>query len=267
MSFDVRRYNRAAWDAEVERGNPWTVPVSSEAIRRAREGDWEVVLTPLKPVPRDWFPALGGLSVLGLAASGGQQAPILAAAGARVTVLDNSPSQLAQDRAVAERDGLDLTLVEGDMADLRAFACQSFDLVFHPCSNCFVLDVLPVWREAFRVLRPGGILLAGFVNPIAFLFDDVLEPERRELVVRHRIPYSDLTSLGPRLSSHLGSNKPLSFGHTLRDQIGGQLDAGFVLERMFEDARPPNDGDLLSEYIPAFIATRAVRPHLVTETC
>lgn len=260
MTFDVRRYNRGAWDAEVELGNPWTVPVSPEVIRRAREGDWEVVLTPQKAVPRDWFPPLGGLSVLGLAASGGQQAPILAAAGARVTVLDNSPSQLAQDRAVAARDGLELTLVEGDMADLGAFASESFDLVFHPCSNCFVPDILPVWREAFRVLRAGGVLLAGFVNPVAFLFDDVLEPERRELVVRHRIPYSDLTSLGPRLAPHLGSNKPLTFGHTLRDQIGGQLDAGFVLERMFEDTRPASDCDPLSEYIAAFVATRAVRP-------
>ena len=53
MNFDVGRYNRGAWDAEVERGNPWTVPVSPELIRRAREGDWEVVLTPLKAVPRD----------------------------------------------------------------------------------------------------------------------------------------------------------------------------------------------------------------------
>src|SRR6185369_15400348 len=167
MNFDVCRYNRRAWDAEVERGNPWTVPVSPEIIRRAREGDWEVVLTPLKAVPRDWFPPLAGLSVLGLAASGGQQAPILAAAGARVTVLDNSPAQLAQDRAV-ERDGLDLTLVEGDMANLGTFPSESFDLVFHPCSNSFVPDIVPVWREAFRVLRPGGVLLAGFVNPVAF---------------------------------------------------------------------------------------------------
>ena len=260
MNFDVRRYNRGAWDAEVGRGNPWTIPVSPDVIRRAREGDWEVVLTPSKAVPRDWFPPLDGLSVLGLAASGGQQAPILAAAGARVTVLDNSPLQLAQDRAVAERNGLELALVEGDMADLRAFESESFGLVFHPCSNCFVPDVLPVWREAFRVLRPGGALLAGFVNPVAFLFDDVLAPERRELVVRHRIPYSDLTSLGPGLSPHLDSNKPLTFGHTLRDQIGGQLDAGFVLERMFEDTRPASDRDPLSEYIPAFVATRAVRP-------
>ena len=108
------------------------------------------------------------------------------------------------------------------------------------------------------MLRKGGVLLAGFVNPVAFLFDDVLDPERRELVVRHRIPYSDLESLG--VARSLGSSKPLTFGHTLRDQIGGQLDAGFVLERMFEDTRPASDSDPLSEYIATFVATRAVRP-------
>ena len=104
-------------------------------------------------MPADWFPALPGLDVLCLASSGGQQAPVLAAAGAAVTVLDNSPAQLARDRLVADRDGLELATVEGDMADLSAFPNGRFGLVFHPCSNCFVPQVRPVWREAFRVLR------------------------------------------------------------------------------------------------------------------
>ncbi len=94
---------------------------------------------------------------------------MLAAAGARVTVLDNSPRQLTQDRFVADREHLALQLVEGDMADLSQFASESFDLVFHPVSNCFVPDVRPIWREAFRVLRPGGRLVAGFLNPLVYL--------------------------------------------------------------------------------------------------
>ena len=104
------------------------MPVGSEAIAAARGHRWEIVLTPVKPVPRAWFrEPLAGREVLCLACGGGQQGPILAAAGARVTVLDNSPAQLAQDRLVAEREKLDLRLVEGDMADLSAFADQSFD--------------------------------------------------------------------------------------------------------------------------------------------
>ena len=119
--MDIRDYNRAAWDNEVGRGNVWTLPVSAEVIAAARQGQWEVLLTETKPVPREWFPDLKGLDVLCLASGGGQQAPILAAAGARVTVYDNSPKQLEQDRKVALRDSLELITIEGDMTDLSAF--------------------------------------------------------------------------------------------------------------------------------------------------
>src|SRR5690606_18814003 len=135
----------------------------------ARKGEWSIVLTPTVPVPHAWFPPLAGAAVLCLASGGGQQGPILAAAGARVTVFDNSPQQLAQDRYVARRDNLDLTTVEGDMRDLSAFASDTFDLIVHPVSNVFVPDVRPVWREAFRVLRPGGAMLAGFCNPVLYI--------------------------------------------------------------------------------------------------
>ena len=162
MAMDVRSYNRQAWDKLVESGDRWTVPVTTDEIQRAKKGEGQIVLTPTKPVPRKWFPNLDAASTLCLASGGGQQGPILAAAGATVTVLDASARQLEQDRTVAEREGLSMRTVEGDMADLSMFARASFDLIVHPCSNCFVPDVRPVWRECFRVLRPGGILLAGF---------------------------------------------------------------------------------------------------------
>src|SRR5712675_944311 len=103
---DILTYNRHAWDRQVERGNRWTIPVGPEEVARARRGDWTLVLTPTKAVPSDWFPPLPGLDVLCLAGGGGQQGPILTAAGANVTVFDNSPGQLARDRLVADRDDL-----------------------------------------------------------------------------------------------------------------------------------------------------------------
>jgi ubiquinone/menaquinone biosynthesis C-methylase UbiE len=169
--MDVRGYNQEAWDREVESGNRWTVPVGPDVIEAARRGEWAVLLTNEKPVPRAWFPEMEGADVLCLASGGGQQAPIFAAAGANVTVLDNSPGQLAQDRLVAERESLDIKTVQGDMRDLSAFADGSFDLVFHPVSNLFVPEVRPVWSEAFRVLRSRGSLLAGFLNPAVYIFD------------------------------------------------------------------------------------------------
>ena len=254
---DVARENRRAWDSMVERANQWTVAVDAATIAAARRGEWSIVLTPTRPVPRAWYPPLAGEPVLCLAGAGGQQAPILAAAGARVTVLDNSPRQLEQDQVVAHREALAIKSVLGDMRDLSAFADRSFALVFHPCSNAFVPDVRPVWREAFRVLRPGGVLLAGFTNPVEYLFDAVAY-ERGELIVRHALPYSDATDATPEERAHRESrSEPLSFGHTLEDQVGGQLDAGFVLTAMYEDRWPET---ALGRYMATYIATRAVRP-------
>src|SRR5215510_6999463 len=113
----------------------------------------------------------------------------LGAAGATVTILDNSPRQLERDRRVAQREGLSIKTVEGDMTDLSAFSNESFDFVFHPVSNCFIPDPRPVWRECYRVLRPGGALLAGFLNPVLYLFDYEAE-ERGELLVKYKLPYA-----------------------------------------------------------------------------
>jgi SAM-dependent methyltransferase len=255
--MDIRAYNRNAWDKEVERGNRWTIPVTSEEVAAAREGDWSLLLTPTIPVPRSWFPPdLQGIDLLCLASGGGQQGPILAAAGANVTVLDNSPAQLERDRQVAARDALRLLTVEGDMADLQMFQDKSFDLIFHPVSNLFVPDVLPVWREAYRVLRHGGILLAGISNPVMYIFD-TFKLGKGELEVKHSLPYSDLDSLNEaERQQWIDQDLPLEFSHTLEEQIGGQLQAGFVLTGFYEDVDPEN---VLCQYTPLFISTRAVK--------
>ncbi len=256
--MDVREHNRHAWDKEVERGNRWTVPAGPELIAAARQGQWEIVLTPTKPVPRDWFPELVGADVLCLASGGGQQGPVLAAAGARVTVLDNSPRQLAQDRLVAAREGLEVRTVEGDMRDLSIFPEGSFDLIVHPVSNIFVPDVQPVWRESFRVLRRGGALIAGMTNPIVYIFDwDMLD--RGTLEVKHSLPYSDLKSLSDEEKKRfIEQGEPFEFSHTLEEQIGGQLEAGFLLAGFYEDAESPEEM-ILAGYMPTFFATRAIK--------
>ena len=257
--MDVRSHNRMAWNQSVDEGNRWTQPVSTDAVNEARSGKFEIVLTPTKPVPAEWFPELNGIPTLCLASAGGQQAPLLAAAGANVTVFDNSPRQLEQDRLVAQRDGLELELVEGDMADLSLFPDDTFGLIFHPCSNCFVPNVIPVWKGCHRVLRPGGVLLAGFTNAVRYLFDD----ERKEngnLEVRYSLPYSDLDYLNEaHVQRVFESGQAIEFGHTLEDQIGGQLSAGLFLTGLYEDRYAETDNDPLSRYMATFIATRAVK--------
>lgn len=255
---DFLRHNEKSWDAKVAQGNVWTVPVGAEAVAAAREGHFSVLLTPEKPVPSEWFGNLRGKKVLALASGGGQQGPLFAAAGADVVVFDNSPAQLKQDETVARREALPLKTERGDMRDLSRFGDESFDLIFHPVSNCFVDDVNAVWRECFRVLKKGGRLLAGFADPLIYIFDLKDWDEHKRLTVRYKIPYADTEQL-PReeLAERLKSGEALEFGHTLEDQIGGQLRAGFVLTAMYEDF---SGGDLLDEYIPSFTATLAVKP-------
>jgi SAM-dependent methyltransferase len=254
--FDPVAHNRAAWDREVEAGNEWTRPVGPDVIARARDGNWSVVLVGYQPVPREWFPSrLAGVPVLCLASGGGQQGPVLAAAGARVTVFDNSPRQLGRDREVADREGLAIRTVLGDMRNLSVLPEASFGVVFHPVSNVFCPDIAPVWRESFRVLRPGGILLAGFLNPDVFIFD-VAALDRGELVVRYRLPFSSLDLPDADRARYYGDG-PVEYSHSLTGQIGGQLAAGFTLTHLTE---APHHAGPTGSYMPGYVATRAIKP-------
>jgi SAM-dependent methyltransferase len=255
--MDVRSYNREAWNREVEEGkNRWTQPVSPEIIENARRGDFNILLTENIPVPKRWFPPLQGADVLCLASGGGQQGPVLAAVGANVTVFDNSPAQLKQDQLVAEREALLLQTVEGDAANLSVFADESFVLVFNPCSTVFMQDVRAVWMECSRVLRLGGVLMTGSMNPVHYIFD-LFKMDEGILEVAHQIPYSDLTSLPKEdLDEQLEKGLPVEFGHSLTDLLGGQLDAGFVITDLYEDYMLESP---LHNYYPSYIATRAIK--------
>ena len=252
-------HNRRAWDLESRGGSRWCVPVDAQTIARARRDEWEVVLTPNKPVPRSWFGEIAGSRVPCLASGGGQQAPVLAAAGALVTSLDASAEQLAKDRFVVDREGLALRCVEGDMGDLSGLADASFDLVVHPVSNLFVPDVMPVWRECARVLRPGGALLAGFMNPAYFLFDHEPVDPAGELRAVFAQPYSDLDRLcEARVRDRIARGEAVAFGHSLEQQIGGQLRAGLVLQDLYEDGWCV-EATMLDQLTPTSMATRSVR--------
>lgn len=259
--MEIVEYNSKAWDKEVEGGqNEWTKPVSSKEIEKARNGEFSIILTPNLAVPRDWFPEkFEGLDILGLASGGGQQMPILAALGANVTSFDNSAKQLEQDKFVAERDSLDIKIEQGDAAGLSRFADESFDFIWHPCSNCFMPELQPVWNEAYRVLRKGGTMLAGFHNGFIFIFDRIKDEEEGILEVKHSLPYSDIKDLTEEERKHFtDKNEPLEFGHTLEQQIGGQIKAGFLIAGFFEDYFS-DEATALNKYCPTFIATKAVK--------
>ena len=243
--------NARTIDRWIEAGWEWGTPISHEIYQAAQRGEWDVLLTPTKTVPHEWFGELRGKRVLGLASGGGQQMPIFSALGADCTVLDYSERQLESERMVARREGYDIRIVRADMSKPLPFEDGEFDLIFHPVSNCYVREVLPIWRECFRVLRSGGALLAGLDNGVNYIFDD----DERMLI--NPLPFYPLAN--PEQMAQLeATDSGVQFSHTLDEQIGGQLEAGFVLTRLYEDTN--GEGRLHEFHVPTYVATRAVKP-------
>jgi SAM-dependent methyltransferase len=251
MNRGYTEINSDIFDQWVADGWEWGIPISHENFEKAKAGDWFVLLTPTIPVPKEWFCALRSAKVLGLASGGGQQMPVFAALGAKCTVLDYSASQLQSEKMVSEREDYDIDLVHADMTKPLPFQDGCFDLIFHPVSNCYVEDVQPIWRECFRVLKSGGILLAGLDNGINFAFND------DESELKYPLPFNPLKD-AYLYEESIKNNWGIQFSHTIEEQIGGQIRAGFVLANVYQDIN--GSGRLHDFRIPSFFATRSVKP-------
>lgn len=235
----------------VEEGWEWGTCIDHATYLRALEGDWQVQLTPTKPVPRPWLGDLRGRRVLGLACGGGQQGPIFAAAGAKVTIVDLAPAMLEQERAVAAREGYPIDILRADMTEPLPFDDESFDLVFNPVSICYVREVEPIWREVARVLAPGGAFLTGFDTIVNFIVDDAEE----RIVWAH--PFDPLAD--PEVRAFLEEEDAgMQFGHDLTETLGSILRAGMVVEDLYEDTN--GEGRLHDLRIPTYLAVRATKP-------
>lgn len=253
---DYTAVNSVTWDKWADNGCVWSKSITPEVYAKVLAGDWDVYLTPCRPVPKEWFGALKGQKLLGLASGGGIQMPVFAALGADCIVLDNSQAQLDREKLVAAREGYAIEIVKGDMTKPLPFPDDCFDIIFHPVSNCYIEDVRHVWNECFRVLKKGGVLIAGFDNGLNFLFDD---DGTLPLTAKNKLPFNPLKAPREEYRRMVENDECIQFSHSLEEQLGGQLEAGFILTALFEDRNREGDG-MLREYAPQFIATRAVKP-------
>jgi SAM-dependent methyltransferase len=216
-------------DRLAEDGVVWSRPATSDQIQRARQGQLELMFGFEGALPAEWLGELRGRKVLCLAGAGGLQGPLLAAAGADVTVLDLSLRMLQNDREIALREGLAMQLEHGNMCDLSRFDDGCFDLVINPPSLFYVPDVMVVFREVYRVLKPGGSFIMASSNPIAYVcdYDEALGCYKAV----NRMPWC--------AQDHADQGDWIEYGHTMESYIGGQLQCGFVLtgyvEHQMED--------------------------------
>ena len=242
--------NAETIDKWVDEGWEWGRPISHETYKQAQKGRWLVYLTPTKTVPHSWFGGLQGKKILGLASGGGQKIPIFSALGAACTVLDYSQRQLESERMVADREGYEVRLIRADMTKPLPFSDGEFDLIFHPVSNCYVEKVEPIFQECFRVLKKGGILLGGYDTGVNFAFDE--NQER----LAYPLPFNPLKDK-QLYEDSIANNWGIQFSHTLEEQLGGQLQAGFRLTHLYEDTN--SEGNLRKYNIPSFVAVRAIK--------
>lgn len=176
--------------------------------------------------------------------------PIFKALGADCTVLDYSSKQIESELKISEREGYDIKAIEGDMTKILPFEDESFDIVFHPVSNCYVEDVYHVFNEVYRVLKKGGIFLAGLNNEINYIVDS----EEKEIV--WKMPFNPLKD--EEQKEFMEKEKAgIQFSHNMTEQIGGQLKAGFTLLDIYEDTN--GFGRLHELNIKSYIANKSIK--------
>lgn len=257
-------HNRAAWDRLARSRDRLTRP--------AREEDFA---DPLGSVDGPgWLGGnIVGKRVLCLAAGGGRQGPIYAAAGAEVTVVDLSPVMLEQDRAVAAQRKLHLRTLEASMDDLTELADGTFDIVIHPVSTCYVPDIARVYREVARVLIPGGLYISQHKQPTSLQagLDQGPQGYALQFAYYRQAPLPPATR--PNLVRELGTQEYI---HRWESLIGLMCRAGFAIEDLTEPLHADPEATVntfghRSQYVAPYVRIKARRtdaappPRLLTE--
>ena len=258
--MNIERVNRHAWNKATAERCPWVRPVSKETIDRARSGDWAVTLAGPRAVPDRWFGEMENRLILCLGSGGGQQAAVLAAAGAEVTSLDISDEQVRRDQEMSDEHALGIHCVQGTMTDLSRFAENSFDVVFNPVSIIYIDDLQSLWRECRRVLKPKGRLMVGTVNPHSFLFEDNEGVGDKGLVATYSLPFVEEEVLpADEVRRAMARNMMFCRSHTLEEIIGGQTRAGFAITHFIESRRTDARAPSINRLCPTYFATLAVK--------
>lgn len=217
-------HNRATWDRLAKQGHRFARPASKEELAK-----------PLETVDGiGWLgESLRGQRILCLAAGGGRQGPLYAAAGGEVTVVDISPRQLELDRQVAAEHNLQLRTVEASMDAMPMFGYATFDLVIHPVSTCYVPNIQRVYAEVARVLRDGGLYVSQHKSPTSLQVD--IRPATEGYVIRDTY-YRNEQPVSPvnDPSSRLREPGAIEYLHRWEQLLGLMCRAGFVIEDLVE---------------------------------
>lgn len=245
----IEEYNKKAWNGYADNNIKWSVPVSKEQIEKAQNGNIQMSVTITKLLPEKWLD-VKGKDVLCLASGGGQQATLLAAAGANVTVIDISDKQIKRDIQTAKEYNLDIKTYVHDIQDLD-FLTETYDLIINPVSLTYIPNPKLVFEHVNRLLKVNGYFIMGAPNPLIYLFDEKIENKENKLQVKNKLPYN---SLDENTIEELGTGA-IEYSHTLSVLIGEQLKHGLVITDFYEDKHQY----LIDEFTDTYFVTRAIK--------
>ena len=149
--------NRSAWN---------TVSAAYQASRAPPADDiyWGILCPPESELRL--LGEVKGRRALVLGCGGGQDAIALARRGAQVVGIDISDAQIEHARKLAEKEGLIVPFVQGNIEELPQVENESQDLVVSAHALGYVEGIERCFAEVARVLKPGGLFVFSVQHPM-----------------------------------------------------------------------------------------------------
>ena len=254
MTFEdsYRSHNQSAWDRLAKQGD-----------RLARKANPQDLANPLATVDGSgWLGgSVHGKKILCLAAGGGRQGPIYAAAGASVTVVDLSSEMLKLDLEAARELDMDIQTIQTSMEDLSSLHDQQFDIVIHPVSTCYIPDPRPVFQEVGRVLKQNGLYISQHKQPTSLQSSLSSSGPQSLYVIEHNY-FRTRPLPNPPSPNLVREDGTLEWIHRWEVLIGGICAAGMSIEDLKEPFHAdrqakPDSFEHRSQFVPPYVRIKA----------
>lgn len=174
-----------------------------------------------------------GKCVLEIGCGGGQNTIALARQGADSIGIDPSRKQIEYARRLAGKCGVKATFDIAPAENLSIFRDDYFDLALSSHAFGYVGDLDRAYREAARVLKPGGHFVLCIGNPFHLILSYRLSGAKGEGIAGCYLSWPSLEKWtwayegGP-------SVRMWGFARTLSQMVNPLIEHGFVLERLVE---------------------------------
>lgn len=198
----------------------WTVRAHDFGVVRKNELENQISGKWLEELAQH-LPRKSGLRILDVGTGTGFFAVLLAGCGHRVEGIDLTPAMLKEAAALAAERRLDIPFRQMDAQNLE-YGDESFDVVISRNLTWTLPDPERAYREWFRVLRPGGILL----NYDANYGDHIRSESRQNVSVPADSPYGHIGMTGDLIQENAAITLAMDISRENRPQWDAHILTG-----------------------------------------